>query len=179
MLIGRAYTRLANRFLNQDKEYLATICLGQDTDTYDLTGKVTAQSDQKPTQTQIEAALQHFQGWVSQTPPMYSAKKIQGKRLYELARKGQVIERQSIQVHMQLDLLAFESPLLTLRVACSKGTYIRSLAHDLGKSLGCYGHLVALQRSRSGAFHLQQCIDGNLLRDGALDIRSYLIRQVA
>jgi tRNA pseudouridine55 synthase len=176
MLIGRPYTRLSGEFLNQDKEYVTTLHLGQETDTYDREGRIIAESDRVPSEAEVVAALQGFQGWTSQLPPMYSAKKIQGKKLYDLARRGQVIERTAATVHMQLELLAYDYPRLQLRVVCSKGTYVRSLAHDIGEKLHCYGHLEALQRSRSGPFRVEQCVNGQLLWTEKPDVRTRLIR---
>lgn len=178
MLIGRTYTRLSSQFLNQDKEYLATIYLGTATDTYDCDGQILSTSDFIPSMDEITSALQAFQGWISQLPPMFSAKKVGGKKLYELARKGKEVERTPIKVHLQTELLSYNYPHLELRIACSKGTYVRSVADDLGKALGCFGHLSALKRSRSGPFTLQQCLDGQLLDAAQLDIRPHLIRQI-
>ncbi len=160
MLIGKNYTRLSDQLLCQDKEYIAEAHLGIATDTYDCEGVETMNSELIPTLEQIKEALTHFQGEIEQQPPMYSAKKVQGKKLYELARKGKTIERSSVKVTVNIDLLSYNYPRLCLKVACSKGTYIRSLAHDLGISLGCGAHLTELQRTRSGAFCLHDCFDG-------------------
>jgi tRNA pseudouridine55 synthase len=163
MLIGKKYTQRSNEFLNFDKEYNAQVRLGIETDTYDCTGAQTAYSHESPSLEQLEAALAQFQGQVSQIPPMFSAKKVKGKKLYELARKGIVIERQPVLVQMNIQLLGYSYPHIELKVSCSKGTYIRSLAHDLGKALGCGGHLAALQRTRCGPYHLADSFDGMLL----------------
>ena len=158
MLIGREFTRKADTFLSSDKEYLATLTLGVATDTYDLEGQVTLRNDFIPKEEQIELALGQFQGNVLQIPPMYSAKKHQGKKLYDLARKGIVIEREPVLVRMKIRLIHYSYPHLEIHVECSKGTYIRSLAHDLGIALGCGAHLSKLTRIRSGTFNLEECI---------------------
>lgn len=163
MLIGKQYTRMSDRFLGADKEYLAQVLLGVETDSYDCDGQITHRSDIKPSKDELLKALENFQGQIEQIPPMFSAKKRQGKKLYELARKGIVVEREPVSINVRTDLIAYEYPFADIRVQCSKGTYIRSIAHDLGKLLGCGAHLSALQRVRSGAFHLQNCIDGAIL----------------
>ena len=158
MLIGRNYTRLSDRFLNHDKEYLAEVRLGQTTDTYDSEGQITATSDIIPSLEDIQAALAGFQGETLQTPPMFSAKKIKGKKLYELARKGIEVHREPVKVTLDIQLIRYEYPFLELRVNCSKGTYIRSLAYDLGIKLECGAHLSNLERTRSGNFLLENAI---------------------
>lgn len=163
LLVGKEFTRMSDKLLCQDKEYLAEVRLGVSTDTYDCDGQVVSQSDEIPTLQQIESALSHFQGDVEQMPPMFSAKKINGKKLYELARQGKVVERQLVKIHLKTTLLSYEYPHLLLRISCSKGTYIRSIAYDLGQMLGCGAHLSNLTRERSGQFHLQDCLDGELL----------------
>lgn len=166
MLIGKAFTTRSNEFLQSDKEYQATLHLGVSTDTYDLEGQVIKQSDLVPTLEEIQNKLLSFQGEVDQTPPMFSAKKIDGKKLYELARKGIEIERKSVRVQMKVELVRYNYPELEIRVCCSKGTYIRSIAHDLGTALGCGAHLTQLVRLRSGPFKLEQCIpQAELTRD--------------
>ncbi len=173
LLIGR-YTRLSDRLLCQDKEYRATITLGIATDTYDCTGKVVGMSSKVPSLSDIELALTHFQGEIEQVPPMFSAKKIKGKKLYELARKGQTIERPPSKVTLHTTLIRYDYPHLEIQTVCSKGTYIRSLAYDLGIHLGCGAHLSVLQRLRSGAFALKDCIDGHLLDSPEFDRLSFL-----
>lgn len=164
MLIGKPFTRLSDSFLGADKEYLGCIKLGIATDTYDCDGVATQESSIIPTQEALEAALRLFQGEVEQVPPMYSAKKQNGKKLYELARAGKTVDRPAVKVVLQTCLLSYEYPYVNIAVTCSKGTYIRSIAHDLGAILQCGGHLVDLQRVRSGSFHLNDCFDGLLLQ---------------
>lgn len=163
LLIGRSFTRLCNVLINQNKEYCAELHLGIETETYDPEGKITQRSDLIPTHEEIEICLKNFQGEIEQIPPMFSAKKINGKKLYELARKGKIIERQPALITIQTTLNNYTYPFLNLTIQCSKGTYIRSLAHDVGQDLKCYAHLSSLTRIRSGPFHLAECIDGSLL----------------
>lgn len=158
MLIGRPYTRLSDRFLNQDKEYLAEVKLGASTDSYDCDGVIQNSSDKVPTREEIEAVVSTFQGEIDQVPPMFSAKKIDGKKLYELARQGKTVERAAVRVKVDIQIISYNYPYLTIRVACSKGTYVRSLAHEIGEKLGSWGHLSALERLRSGPFRLDECI---------------------
>lgn len=163
MLIGKAYTRLSDKFLMQDKEYLAELKLGVMTDTYDLEGQITQTSDVVPSLAEICAVIEHFQGEIEQIPPMFSAKKINGQKLYELARKGKSVAREAVKIKVAIEIVNYSYPFLEIKVDCSKGTYIRSLAHDIGAQLTCGAHLTALKRLRSGAFCLHQCIDGTLL----------------
>ena len=158
MLVGQNYTRLSNRFLDQDKEYVAKIRLGIETDTFDPEGKIVATSEIVPTVDDIRSVLQEFQGTIEQIPPMFSAKKINGKKLCDLARKGQVVERAPVKVQVAITLLAYEYPYLELQISCSKGTYVRTIAHDIGKKLGCGAHVAELTRTRSGNFSLSECL---------------------
>ncbi len=157
--LGEA-TRLAGLITEGDKSYEATVRLGASTDTQDLTGKVLAEAP-VPTLTreQIEQALERFRGEIDQAPPMFSAVKVDGKRLYELARRGEQVERvtRKVVVH-RLELLELALPELKLAVRCSKGTYVRTLGHDLGEALGCHAHLTALRRVESAGFRLEQAI---------------------
>ncbi len=175
MLIGREYTCRSDEFLFADKEYRAVATLGLATDTYDIEGQPTFRSELIPTQKQVELAISVFQGEVLQVPPMYSAKKIEGKKLCDLARKGIVIERQPVKVTMKTELIRYEYPHLEIAVSCSKGTYIRSLAEDLGKMLGCGAHLSSLCRTRSGHFPLKDCVPQAQLKNPEFDISPYLI----
>ncbi len=175
MLVGREYTRLSDKLLVQDKEYLANVCLGVSTDTYDCDGKVVARSKKDPSADEIRPILAKFQGEIEQIPPMFSAKKVRGKKLYELARKGEVIERRPAKVHVNTECISYTYPNLTLRIACSKGTYIRSIAHEIGELLGCGAHLSQLNRTRSGTFSLEECVDGNLLDQANFDITPHLL----
>lgn len=158
LLIGKQYTRQSNQFMSQDKEYRATLHLGIATDSFDCDGKITSQSAIIPTQEEIEIALTHFQGTIKQVPPMFSAKKIKGKKLYELARQGITIEREAQTVTLSTQFIAYHYPFLELHIQCSKGTYIRTIAHEIGALLSCGAHLHTLTRTRSGSFHLNDCL---------------------
>ena len=176
MLIGRPYTRLSDRFLSADKEYLATVTLGRSTDTFDIDGQVLSTSGHVPAFRDLEQALLSFQGDCLQIPPMFSAKKIGGQKLYDLARKGLTIERQPVKIHLSTTLLSYDYPHVVLSITCSKGTYIRTLAQDLGEQLGCGAHLSALSRTRSGPFTLADCVDQSKLSDLAFDFTPFLRR---
>lgn len=172
MLIGRQYTRLSDQFLCNDKEYLAEIRLGIATDTYDCDGVPQTTSEIIPTREELDQAVEQFQGLIDQVPPMFSAKKVKGKKLYEFARKGCTIERQPVKVHVEMTILSYQYPYVQVLVKCSKGTYIRSLAHDLGALLQCGGHLVNLRRTRSGNFSIADCFDGEALKSPSLDLNA-------
>jgi tRNA pseudouridine55 synthase len=176
VLIGKRFTQLSNRFLNQDKQYRATVHLGIATDSYDIEGQIISQSPLIPTLSEIEETLIKFQGTILQTPPMFSAKKIEGKKLYELARKGITVERQAVPVTLRIELIDYSYPRLELNVHCSKGTYIRSLAYDIGIELTCGAHLCALTRTRSGKLTLDDCCDGARLIESEYDWAHFLKR---
>lgn len=163
MLIGKKYTTLSNQFIADEKEYLARVCLGMETDTYDAEGKEIATSALIPTHEAVIEAINQFQGEILQIPPMFSAKKINGKKLYELARKGKTVERAPVKLRVTTELLNYNYPWIDLRVTCSKGTYIRSLAHDLGQQLKCGAHLIELTRIRSGSCLLSDCLKADQL----------------
>ncbi|MEW6117174.1 MAG: tRNA pseudouridine(55) synthase TruB [Nitrospirota bacterium] len=147
-------TKITGFLSDLDKEYLMTAKLGEATDTYDTEGSITKTvTDFEVTREDVERAARKFIGDIEQTPPMYSAIKVNGTPLYELARKGVVIERKPRSVTISaIEIVRFESPFLTLKVTCSKGTYIRSLCNDIGDDLGVGAHLVELIRTRIGAF---------------------------
>jgi len=161
LMVGKQYTSLSNQLMASEKEYVTTIRLGIETDTHDTDGKVIATSDYIPTLEEIQENIIPFQGWQEQIPSMFSAKKINGKKLYELARQGIEIPRPPSKVHMQIELLNYSYPFLEIKVNCTPGTYIRSLARDLGLALNCGAHLAQLRRTRSGTFTLKECFDGN------------------
>ncbi len=165
MLVGRKYTRLSDQFLTSDKEYVAELQLGARTNTFDVDGEIQETSDYIPTQDEVEEALQAFQGKVEQIPPMFSAKKVGGKKLCDLARKGIEVERSPCTVELKTELLSYNYPNLKLRIACSKGTYIRSVADDLGRKLNCFAHLRDLTRTRSGHFRLDECVDLETIKE--------------
>ena len=158
IFVGRA-TRAAQFLESADKEYIAQLRLGVVTDTQDACGNILSQQAVSVTREALEAALARFTGEIEQIPPMYSAVKIGGKKLYELARRGKEVERpaRTITVHA-LEILDGADDLWTLRVHCSKGTYVRTLCHDIGQMLGCGGCMQTLRRTRAGAFDLTQAI---------------------
>ncbi len=168
--VGQA-TRVMEYLLNGSKEYTCRIQMGVSTDTYDAMGEIVAERDPSFVSLQlVESALRKFRGEIAQVPPMYSALKRQGRRLYELAREGVEIELdpRPVVVH-EINLTGWEPPVATVNVVCGKGFYMRSLAHDLGESLGCGGHLKALVRRRTGPFHLDDAV---LLEDALSRIES-------
>ncbi len=156
--LGQA-TRLVEYLVGLDKVYETTIRLGQATTTYDAEGEVTAERPVTATAADVEAVLALFRGPIRQRVPPYSAVKRDGQPLYKRARRGEAFElpERDVVIHA-LDLLAYDPPLLRLRVACSSGTYIRSLAHDLGQALGCGGHITALRRTAVGRFTLAEAV---------------------
>lgn len=157
--IGKA-TRLIE-YLDDDKEYLATVQFGKNTTTYDLEGEITETFDKKVTEEDVKNALKDFEGEISQIPPIYSAIKVNGKKLYDYARQGQDIEIKPRKVTIsKIELKEFDktSQSAKITVACSKGTYIRSIAYDLGAKLGCGGYLTALERTKAGKFQLNTAI---------------------
>ena len=174
VLIGKKFTQKSNDFLSHDKEYMADITLGKTTPSYD--GETTPEvfSSKEPTLDEMMEALKSFQGEVYQIPPMYCAKKIEGQRLYHLARKGITIERQPVKVYLDVKLISYEYPLVKLQIACSKGTYIRSLAHDLGQKLSTGAFLSDLVRTRSGPFCLKECLEQELLFKKDFDILPFI-----
>ncbi len=178
MLIGRSYTKLSNELIENHKEYIATLKIGESTDTFDCEGKKTSSSSTVPSLEEIDKAVLCFQGNCIQTPPMFSAKKIKGKKLYQLARKGVEIDRQPIRIQIKTEVLDYTYPFLKLKISCSKGTYIRTIAHDLGGKLGTGAHLVALTRTVSGDFQLKDCIDAKTLSDQSFLYSNHLIKGV-
>ncbi|GIP43785.1 tRNA pseudouridine(55) synthase TruB [Paenibacillus sp. J45TS6] len=177
LCLGKA-TRVVEYLQELPKEYHATLRLGIATDTEDMTGEVTAQVDDvQVTYEQVEAALQQFNGVISQVPPMYSAVKINGKRLYEIAREGKTVERKSREVTIhELELIRMEDvdglPEISFRVLCSKGTYIRTLCVDIGEALGYPSTMVKLERTMSAGIpagrcltieEIQQCVENDTL----------------
>jgi len=153
-------TRITEFLIDDSKTYQAQVELGVATDTYDASGKITQKRDpSRISQRQLESALASFCGLIQQIPPMYSAVKYQGKRLYELARAGTEVERESRPAKIyHLELIDWQPPIATIEVVCGKGTYIRSLAHDLGQGLGCGANLKNLTRLRCGSFNIRDAV---------------------
>lgn len=157
--IGKA-TRLIE-YLYDDKEYLATVQFGKDTDTYDLDGTVTKTYNKKITQADLISILDDFRGEIEQLPPIYSAIKVNGKKLYEYARNGEEVEIKPRKVFiskLELENFDFEKQEAKILVGCSKGTYIRSIAYDIGQKLNCGGYLTALERTKAGLFNKEHSI---------------------
>lgn len=151
--IGKA-TRLIE-YLDGEKEYLATVQFGANTETYDIEGKVTETFNRKVTIDEVAVALKDFEGEISQIPPIYSAIKVNGKKLYDYARAGEEVEIQPRKVFIskiKLEKFDLERQTAEILVSCSKGTYIRSIAYDLGQKLNCGGHLIKLIRTQAGNF---------------------------
>jgi len=166
-------TRLVQFLMAGDKSYRATLKLGEDTETYDAEGAVTSQRPVPDfSETQICAACQSFVGEIDQIPPMFSAIKKDGVALHRLARQGIEIEREARRVTIsRIDVLEVRLPFVTLEIDCSKGTYIRSLAYDLGQVLGTGAHLTELRRTRNGFFTEKDCVELAALQ--AMDISEF------
>jgi len=174
--VGTA-TRLSEYVMASTKQYRAHVKLGETTDTYDAEGQIIAREDSSHlTRDDVEDVLRLFRGDILQMPPMYSAIKRDGRKLYDLARQGVTVEREPrpVTIHA-LTLTEWTPPELTLEVTCSAGTYIRSLAYDLGETLGVGAHLTALTRTRSGAFSIEQSIDLDTLTQAA-DWSAWLVK---
>lgn len=156
VFVGRA-TRAVEFFEHADKEYIATLKLGTVTDTQDTTGNTLETRPVSVTKAELEAVLKEFTGEISQLPPMYSAIKINGQKLYTLARQGKEVERKPrrITIH-ELELLSGEGTDRRIRIHCSKGTYVRTLCADIGEALGCGGCMASLLRTKAGAFSLDR-----------------------
>ena len=157
-------TKLCELIADRDKEYVAVMRLGVTTDTQDMSGEVLTQVSeeevrQKVTPSLVEEKASEFVGEISQVPPMYSAVKVNGKRLYEYARQGRTVERKARTITIyELEITKIDLPLVTMRVRCSKGTYIRTLCHDLGQKLGTGAAMEHLLRTRVGQFRLENAI---------------------
>ncbi len=158
--VGTA-TKAVELLTASEKEYIAVVQLGSETDTQDASGKVLRRSEVTVTEAEIRRTAEQFVGEISQIPPMYSAIKQDGKKLYELARAGKTVERKprKITIH-EIEILGigWEKKQVTMRVACSKGTYIRTLCQDLGEALGCYAHMAELCRTKTGQFSMEDAL---------------------
>ena len=165
VFVGRA-TRGVEFFEHAEKTYETVLRLGITTDTEDISGTVLTEQDAFVTGEQLEAVLEQFRGEILQVPPMYSALKINGQKLVDLARKGREVERQPrpITIH-ELTLLGMEAEGIRLRVRCSKGTYIRTLCKDIGEALGCGGCMAALRRVQAGEYTIEEAVPLQTLLD--------------
>jgi tRNA pseudouridine55 synthase len=161
LAVGRAATKNISQFVKMDKEYEAEIHLGVVTDTYDREGKVLSEyQGEKLAEAKIILAVANFLGEQEQLPPMYSAKKVKGQKLYNLARRGKEIDRPKQKIAISnLEIMDYAWPLLRLKVACSSGTYIRTLAYDLGAFLGIGAYLSGLRRTKVGGFTIDQAVE--------------------
>lgn len=159
LLLGKA-TRVQDLLMSEDKEYVGAFKLGEITDSQDADGQVIETREVPPlTPDEIVAAMNQFRGDFYQTPPMVSAVKQGGVPLYKLARQGKEVEREPRLVHVyHSELTGFEPPIVRFRIACTKGFYVRTYAHDIGQALGCGAHLIQLTRTKSGNFSLDRAI---------------------
>lgn len=175
LALGEA-TKLVPFLEGADKTYLAEVRLGVETDTQDATGRVTQTSALLPEPEEILAVAARFAGEIEQVPPMYSAVRHQGRRLYQLARRGEQVEvpPRKVLIH-RLEVKEIALPRLTLEVACGKGTYIRTLAHDLGRALGCGAHLAALRRLAVGSFSVAEALSLAQVQEDPEEARRRLI----
>ena len=173
VFVGRG-TRAVEFFEHAEKTYEAVIRLGMTTTTEDITGEILEKRTVSVTKEDFLSVLQQFRGEIQQIPPMYSALKINGQKLCDLARKGKEVERKprTITIH-SLECLSFDGETATLRVACSKGTYIRTLCKDIGEALGCGGCMESLRRVAAGAYTIDEAVPLQTLVD-AEDPESYL-----
>ena len=162
--VGKA-TKLADMIGDGNKEYRAEMIFGKTTDTMDITGKVISENDVALTRDEIEAAIMSFAGKSEQTPPMYSAKKINGKKLYEYARKGKTVERAAVPIeitYLKIESVDLNEKKAVMTVGCTKGTYIRVLINDIGEKLGCGAVMTALERTKCGNFSIS---DGRVITE--------------
>lgn len=156
--IGKA-TKICDMLTNTDKTYVATLLMGVSTDTYDTSGTILEEKEVNVTPEMVKKTIKSFIGEQDQIPPMYSAIKVNGKKLYELAREGKVIERKARRINIyNIEIIDINLPRVKMRIDCSKGTYIRSLCNDIGKKLGCYGCMENLVRERVGNFSIDNTI---------------------
>jgi tRNA pseudouridine55 synthase len=170
-------TKFGGELLESDKRYLAVVRFGQTTATGDSEGPVLEDRPVNFSESDLKTALERFRGEITQIPPMYSALKHQGKPLYELARKGETVARAArhVMIH-SLDLVSFEPPLARLDVLCSKGTYIRTLAEDLGQALGCGAHLAGLERTGIGPYGIGDSVQLDVLEQVPTESRDSLLK---
>lgn len=153
--LGNA-TKLCDMLTDKSKEYVTTMRLGFSTDTQDISGNVLEKREVRVTEEKVRETVMSFVGQYDQIPPMYSALKVNGKKLYELAREGKEIERKARNIEIfSIEILDIKLPDITMRVYCSKGTYIRTLCHDIGIKLGCFGTMIALERTKVASFALE------------------------
>lgn len=159
VVIGKA-TRISDYLMKEEKEYITEAFFGKKTDTLDFAGKVIDQSDRTFEKEDLLKAMEAFKGEIEQIPPMYSALKVNGKKLYDLAREGKEVERKKRKVKIySFEIIDFDFPKATFKISCSKGTYIRTLVDDLGEALGTFAYVNKLKRSKVGVFDINNSID--------------------
>ena len=169
--VGKS-TRVSDMLMFSDKEYIAKVKLGITTDTYDVWGSVLSENEVNVSESELKSAISSFTGEIMQLPPMYSAIKQNGKKLYELARSGIEVERKERKITIyECELISFENDTFKIRVKCSKGTYIRSLCHDIGQYLGCGACMTELVRTKASVFDIENSmtlskIEEKVLKDG-------------
>ncbi|MFI3213687.1 MAG: tRNA pseudouridine(55) synthase TruB [Eubacteriales bacterium] len=152
-------TKLCDLLTEKRKEYIAELLLGVTTDTQDMSGAILSEKQVIVSEEEVRETIHSFIGAFEQIPPMYSALKVNGKKLYELAREGKTVERKARPViFYEIEVLELALPKVKIRVSCSKGTYIRTLCHDIGEKLGCGGAMASLIRTKSGQFDIQQAL---------------------
>ncbi len=178
--VGRAATKQISKLMEGEKEYTATLKLGIETDSQDCTGKVTCENEVGDLgREEVESCLRGFVGEQMQQPPQFSALKYKGKPLYYYARKGIKVEKPPRQIVIrELELCGRQDDLLQIRVVCSKGTYIRTLAADIGTALGCGAHLTELRRLRSGCFSVDTALSGEKLDQDRQAAREVLLENM-
>lgn len=175
MLIGKDYTKRSNDFINHDKEYVCSLHLGYTTKTFDTESEKKLHSNKVPPLDEINQVLDLFQGEQTQIPPMFSAKKVNGQKLCDLARKDIVIERKPININIDIKLESYSYPFLNLKILASKGTYIRTLANDIGEKLQTGAYLTKLIRTKCGQFDLKDAIDQQKL-DENINLAPLLVK---
>lgn len=159
-------TKLCDMLTDRDKEYVAELLLGVETDTQDTTGTVSARHAVEVSEEQVRRACEGFVGQYDQVPPMYSALKVNGQKLCDLARRGKTVERSARTVEIkELEILSIQMPVVKMRVLCSKGTYIRTLCADIGQRLGCGGVMQSLRRTAVGSFTLEDAVTLDRLQE--------------
>ena len=167
--IGKA-TRVCDLLTDKDKVYEAVMLLGKETDTQDMTGTILKESEVNLSIEEVKQCIESFVGEYAQIPPMYSALKVNGKKLCDLAREGVEVERKARKVQiLDIAILSIDLPRVTMRVHCSKGTYIRTLCHDIGEKLGCGGAMEELLRTRSGNFTLEESMTLSQVEEAVAD----------
>ena len=165
LLVLGKFTTLSGKLSGVDKQYTGTLTLGVETDSGDLDGKVIRRAETLPQEEEIRTAFESFKGKSMQMPPMFSAVKVGGKKLYELARQGVEVEREAREIEIKkLEITRLALPECDFIMECTKGTYVRSFCSDLGKKLGCGGVLTSLRRLRSGKFSLDDAVTVDYLK---------------